>query len=326
MHGMGKDRRAAIDAAKQLNSILFPSAVLTEKVLGQNRETFADFLDWFKRETLPGLEVAESTRRDYRQKLLHVRASLGALETSSITVADIAGFLDNYPPTQSNHYRSTLALLFKHAMSRGLCESNPAASTLKRKQKKIQQRLTLEAFTAIHARAPVWLQNAMDLGLLTLQRRGDLAALKWEQVRDGYIWIQQQKVEKWESGNLKIRITPEIQAVLDRCQDGIKSAYVLHRQPDKRRKSEGREDFTAILPGLISKEFLKARNASEFYPADADALTLPGFHEIRSLGASLYEQSGKPKARVQALLGHTSEKMTEHYLKGHAVRWSEVEI
>ena len=217
-------------------------------------------------------------------------------------------------------------MLFKHAKARGLCDRNPAADTLKRDVEKQTQRLTLDAFHAIHAAAPTWLKNAMDLGLKTLQRRGDLLALKWEQVREGYIWIQQQKVEKYESGNLKILITGEIENILNHCRDEIESQYVIHRRPEKRRHAQGRDDITAVTPRFLSQAFMNARDASRFYSASASPSTLPGFHEIRSLGAVLYEDAGTPTKTIQALLGHTSEKMTEHYLKGHKIRWSEVNL
>ncbi|MCI8210640.1 hypothetical protein AUC61_13960 [Pseudomonas sp. S25] len=43
----------------------------------------------------------------------------------------------------------------------------------------------------------------------------------------------------------------------------------------------------------------------------------PTFHEIRALGAWLYEQQKFPQEYIQALLGHADEKMTRHYQEGH---------
>jgi integrase len=74
------------------------------------------------------------------------------------------------------------------------------------------------------------------------------------------------------------------------------------------------------LPDFISKQLKKARDKSGYYkdlPVDAR----PGFHEIRSLGSKLYKDVG---IDPQALLGHTSAKMTKHYLDGHGVQWTEV--
>ncbi|WP_365693010.1 tyrosine-type recombinase/integrase [Pseudomonas sp.] len=43
----------------------------------------------------------------------------------------------------------------------------------------------------------------------------------------------------------------------------------------------------------------------------------PTFHEIRVLGAWLYEQQKFPQEYIQALMGHSDEKMTKHYQEGH---------
>ena len=43
----------------------------------------------------------------------------------------------------------------------------------------------------------------------------------------------------------------------------------------------------------------------------------PTFHELRALGAWLYEQQGFPQEYIQALMGHADVKMTEHYQAGH---------
>jgi len=40
-------------------------------------------------------------------------------------------------------------------------------------------------------------------------------------------------------------------------------------------------------------------------------------HEIRALGAWLYEQQGFEQEYIQGLMGHADVKMTEHYQAGH---------
>ncbi len=215
--------------------------------------------------------------------------------------------------------------IFKQAIAKGLCSDNPAAATLKKRVKVQRQRMTLEQFHAIRAHADDWLQNCINLGLLTLQRREDLASLMWSDVHDGFIWIQQRKVEKWGTGNLKIRITPEIQAILDRSNDGVESEHVIHRRAHRRVHAAKRTDLNAVLPGLITKHFAAARLASGIFPSDQASATLPSFHEIRALGANQLEAQGKPPELIQALLGHTTKAMTDVYLDRHQIRWVEVD-
>lgn len=40
-------------------------------------------------------------------------------------------------------------------------------------------------------------------------------------------------------------------------------------------------------------------------------------HELRALGAWLYQQQGFEQEYIQALLGHATEDMTEYYQGGH---------
>lgn len=43
----------------------------------------------------------------------------------------------------------------------------------------------------------------------------------------------------------------------------------------------------------------------------------PTFHEIRALGAWLYEQQGFEQEYIQSLMGHADVKPTENFQAGH---------
>lgn len=75
----------------------------------------------------------------------------------------------------------------------------------------------------------------------------------------------------------------------------------------------------AYLMAELSRAFAEARDA-----ATVGGENPPTFHEIRSLGGALLRGSGWTVGQVQALMTHTSESMTEHYLDGHDVPWTEV--
>lgn len=52
------------------------------------------------------------------------------------------------------------------------------------------------------------------------------------------------------------------------------------------------------------------------------AVQRPTFHEIRTLGDSLYLEQGFSKEYVNLLMGHTSQKMTDEYTDQHQ-NWTE---
>ena len=57
-------------------------------------------------------------------------------------------------------------------------------------------RHTVAGIRAIREKSPGWLQNAIDLALITAQRRIDILSMKFEDVRDGHLYVIQQKTAK----------------------------------------------------------------------------------------------------------------------------------
>lgn len=310
-HGMGADRRKACEAARILNAQLCTSADLVSRVMGTERP-FCDFLQEFEDKILPERDLSAATLRDYTNKLAVLRTEPWAKKAGDeITVGDIATFLDARPPTQGNHYRALLVLAFKYAIAKGHATVNPAAQTIKKAQKVQRQRLTLEGFKAVYASGDQILKNAMDLALHTLQRREDVVEMK--RPTEGVIEVVQKKT----GAAIRIKVAGPLKAVVARCNDGVASPYLLH-QPvtaNKRRRAKPLE------PNSITRRFAKARDASRFFERMKPE-ERPTFHEIRALGAKLYEQAG---VNPQTLLGHTTEAMTQVYLDRHELKWTSVE-
>lgn len=284
---------------------------------------FNDFLDVFSSKVLAERELSNTTVRYYQLKLNQIRNHLGHYPVNKIKTADISDFLFKYPPRSSNQYRTFLGDIFKHAVGMGHCDHNPAVSTIARNHKKARQRMTLQGFDAIYSCAPQWLKNAMDVAIQTLQRRTDIAVMRFSDIKDGHLKVIQEKTKRHgASAHLEIEILPPLSDVISRCRDSILSPFIIHRLPDRLAEQNirlnNREHITQILPDYITKAFNKAREESGFY-ADIHIDNRPTFHEIRSLGAALYKRCG---INPQALLGHKSPNdstMTDYYLAGHQI-------
>lgn len=87
-------------------------------------------------------------------------------------------------------------------MREGWIDTNPILVTDRGHFKRQRERLTVEAYRAIHARAPAWLQNAMDLSLSTLLRQNDVVSARFADWRDGALWIEPKK------GSIAFRVDP----------------------------------------------------------------------------------------------------------------------
>lgn len=331
-HGMGSDKAKAITAARKLNDLLVPASGLVSSVIGEI--TFGEFSQKFlsEKRRKDGRPLAANSLRSYKH-------SLGQCEIwekealSSITLLKVNQLLDSLPASTSIETRSLLIQMFDLAISKGLLTENPAAQTIKRYRVKQRKRHTLEGLTLIREAAPQWLKNAIDLAMLTTQRRIDIINMKWTDIHDGYLHVAQEKTtddpeDEYDllegSGYVRIKINPELQSVLDRCKDKVVSPYIIHRVPKgkTKNKSQSKEHWTKIEAGYVSKIFLDVLKKSNAYP-DLKSRQHPSFHEIRALSIHLHKKAGKS---AQTLAGHATEKMTEMYASGHEIIWNDADV
>ena len=96
----------------------------------------------------------------------------------------------------------------------------------------------------------------------------------------------------------------------------------LHYSPKARKRSQldAKLHWNAVTADYLTQSFAQARDDSPPPYDDMPAGERPNFHEIheiRELGAWLYEQQGFEQEYIQGLMGHADVKMTEHYQAGH---------
>lgn len=320
---MGVDKAKAIAAAKKLNAMLVKGGDLVSKVLA--RETVADAISVFRQDDMPSRKWSRATAEGHEITLRRIEAGLGAVALGDLTVKACAEFIraETESVRSRQNIRMVLGWVLACAVEEGWIDHNPAEATRKFSYERKRERLTLEAYKAIHAQAPAWLQNAMDVSLLTLLRREDVVSARFADVRDGALWIVPSKTEGSTGTRLKFALTPALSDLLARCRDAVVSPYLIHRLPDRARPSDKRArdrvHHTQVLPEQLSRAFADARDA-----AGVGGDHPPTFHEIRSLGGALLIEQGWTLPQVQALMGHASEAMTQVYLDGHQQPWAEV--
>lgn len=319
----GADRIKAIDAAKQLNLEFMRGADLVGAVLNNASETFAGFLDTYERDVLPPRELAKGTLGLYAVHFRRFRKQFEGKAVDQISIRMVAEMLDALTPRTANQCRALLTDIFNHAAAKGLCPDNPAASTINRIEKKLRKRHTVEGLKAIREKSPAWLQNAIDLALITAQRRTDILDMRFDGVREGHLYVVQKKTSKAsDAAWIRFLVTPELQAVISRCRDNVASPYLVHRKPDrkKQKQAETKAHWTKVEERYLTRAFKDAREAAECYKGWKEE-EMPGFHEVRALSLHLYKKAGKDG---QKIAGHASEEMTKNYQKEHdEVIWSD---
>jgi integrase len=290
---------------------------------GQRHRVFTGFLDAYERDVLPPRELAKGTLELYAVHFRRFRKQFEGKAVDQITIRMIAEMLDALTPRTANQCRALLIDIFNHAASKGLCPDNPAASTINRIEKKQRKRHTIEGLKAIREKSPFWLQNAIDLALITAQRRTDILNMRFDGVREGFLYVVQQKTAKAsDAAWIRFKVTEELQAVISRCRDDIVSPYLVHRRPDRKKQKQAltKEHWTKVEERYLTGAFKKAREAAGCYKGWKEE-EMPGFHEVRALSLHLYQKAGKDG---QKIAGHASESMTKNYQRDHAeIVWSD---
>ena len=327
-HQMGTDKVKAIQAARKLNSYLSPNTDLVRTVLGDNRFTWDQLVARFKleRQEKEGKKARTTIEENYR--LQHIEKGIGKVALEDTTQRMLSEWLDkNFSNNAYTKHRGTLIKLMNFGIAKGMFpdgQVNLAAATLtEREEPKIRQVLTIDQFRDIRELCAPWVQVAMDIALVTLQRRSDLIKMKYTDIRDGYLYVVQSKTEAHGlSAHLRIKIGDSLSEIISRSRAlPPLSPFIIHRIPDRRVGFQGQEHFAQLRDQTLTKAFSRARDSLPAFKK-MPMEQRPTFHEIRGLGGAQYLEQGYSKEYVQLLMGHTTMKMTEGYTDQHG-NWTE---
>lgn len=233
-------------------------------------------------------DLAPGSRKQYRS---YARAlsdlSVPAADLRAVHVALWRDKPDNRRRQQyANGCLRLLASAWVKGREWGLVESDVSVAGYRDVPR--DRYLTDDEFRRIRLCAPEWLQIAMDLAYLLAVRPSDLRAMRWDQVGE-VVAVRTKKTGRRQ----EFTMTPELADVLARAKARpILGLYVV--ATDKgRRISEDR----------LGDAWIAARTA-----AGVDAQ----FRDIRAKGATDAKRGGQD---FQALLGHSTRKMSERYIK-----------
>ncbi len=330
MTSINKPYDEAVRLAKAANSklafLMTDNGEMLATITGEKLPTLGALIDRFEKEWLPDRGYARSSLDEIGYKLNRYRADIGHMMVGQFDVLAAAEYLDQFSNNAYTKHRSLLVSLMAFAVAKGLAERNTADLTLLKKEaKKKRQRHTLEGIQKIldASTTPSWLKRAIRLGLTSLQRREDIVTWKKSAVDliKNTIKVSPGKTDNYDTPiHLQIVMGKALRETVNECiRSPIISPLLIHYRPKARRQAQiqAKEHWTAVTPDYLSKSFRKARDAANAYD-HLDFEERPTFHEIRALGAWLYEQQKFSTEYVQLLMGHATAEMTERYQDGHA--------
>lgn len=270
--------------------------------------------------------VAQETVARIRRAVEAFAVGHGHLPVSAIGTRHVADYLVTIASeTMRAKARTALQDCFREAITAGWIERNPASDTRAATPAVGRARLSLDEYRRIHswslAHQPAWATRAIELALVTAQRRSDVAAMRFADVVDGYLRVQPIKTRSRGITKLAIPLGLRMDAmgwtvgeVIARCRDATVSPLMIHHPRSVGRAKAG----GPVVEDRLSAAFSEAR-AGAGVGARADHP--PTFHEIRSLSLRLYAEQG---INAQALAGHKDPAMTAIYTDSRGSEWVKV--
>jgi integrase len=302
----------AIEANSYIEQNYLPSALL-DRLKEQPEFTFSKWLERYD-VILGRRNLKPNTMKIRNNQLSTLQDEFGRKSIAGITTRDIAVFLDSYVEcgkrSMAVALRSLLMDVFREAVVEGVIEKNPVEPTRTPAPEVKRERLSLEQFLTIRSAAASmggWLQNAMNLALLTGQRREDITRMLFSDINDQRLFVTQSKTSHKLAVPLNIELSAvglTLEAVIEECRKGNSSDNLIYSSVRRGGRKAG-----PVMPDALTGSFAEARELSgiKFGPNP------PTFHEIRSLASRLYEvENGEEFA--QRLLGHKNLSMTKKYL------------
>jgi len=255
--------------------------------------------DRYEQEVSP--TKAPRTQRDDSERLKQLRPVFGHCLIDSITPQYIRRYLDaRTAKVRANREIALFSAIFNKAREWGYTNKpNPVQGVAKNKESGRTLYVTDEMFALVYKNADPIIQDALDLSYLTGQRPADVFKLKWDQIREGAIWLEQRKTK----AKLRIELIGELAEVIERIKARGAREVTILTDP----KGQPLKPF-----GYFRSHFDKARDKAE-REAQELGISFERFQlrDLRAKAASDLESM----SQARKLLGHATENMTRQYVR-----------
>ncbi|EBL5610383.1 TPA: phage integrase Arm DNA-binding domain-containing protein [Citrobacter freundii] len=337
-HSLGTDEAEARAIATEANARLaeqhsrqvlaISDRIATSKGKAITTVTWLERYWKIQEERFASGDIRENTYKQKAKPVALLKERAGMKLISSVDVRDIAQILEEYlsagQPRMAQVVRSVLIDVFKEAQHYGEVPPghNPALATKQPRRKITRQRLSLAEWQKIFDIADKkhqYMGNAMLLALVTGQRLGDLSKMKFSDIWDDHLHIEQEKTGSKIAIPLSLRLNAinwSLRDVIARCRDYALSPYLIHFF----RATSQAERGAQVKANTLTMNFSKARDLAEI---DWGTGTPATFHEQRSLSERLYKVQG---IDTQKLLGHKSPNQTARYHDDRGKDWINIII
>lgn len=238
-------------------------------------------------------QLAPATQRDYRRYLHRLDRSVGDRPMVKVEPAYIFQLRDKLKstPVAANHAVAVIRALFAFAIMRGIVSADPTKGIAKLAGGEGYLRWADQEIAQFRENTDGMMRLALELGLYTGQRLSDVIRLAWSNYDGERIRLRQQKT----GTSLSIPIHPDLRAILDSAER--RGVMILTTKTGR-----------AFHPRVFSRDFRDARIKAGL----PEGLS---FHGLRHTAAARLAELGAGAPEIQAITGHKSLKLVEHYIR-----------
>jgi integrase len=203
---------------------------------------------------------------------------------------------------RANREKALLSHIWNYAREKGLTKlPNPCAGIKGHKEIGRDVYVEDDIYQLVHDHAEEPLKDALDLAYLIGQRPADVLKLTRADVKDGALWLRQNKTRN----KLRISVEGELAALLERIGSRKVTGLALINMPDG----------TPMTKYMMRGAMDRARDAA----AKANPELEKRIHEFQFRDLRAKAATDKDEAEgitaAQEQLGHTTPMMTKHYIR-----------
>lgn len=307
-NGRGPEgERKEIPLGTDLNEAKLRWAELERAAVPAGADLMRFVFDRYVREVMPTKAVR--TQKDNRDCLKQLRKVFDEVSIDIVTPQHIAMYRDRRgkkAPVRANREIAMFSHVWNIAREWGFTrKENPVRGVRKNKETPRDYYADDQVWQAVYEQACVELKDAMDVAYLTGQRPADVLKMSLTDIKDGALWIRQNKTTK------KLRV------LLDDNGARTELGKVVDRIKARDRKVKSQSLLAtprglALNKGTLRTRWddaraLAAQRAEEGDKPDlAAAIRAFQFRDIRPKAASETDL-----AHASKLLGHTDKQITE---------------
>lgn len=243
-------------------------------------------------------DLSPSTKSDYRKNSKNIILVFGKMDAERVEPKHIRAYMDKRglsSRVQANREKAFFSRAYRWAYERGKVKLNPCKGVKQFTERARDKYITDSEYELVYRLAPPAVKVAMELSYLCAARKGDVLTMKWSQIQDDGIFIQQGKTGVKQIKLWSKRLVKAIRMAESLSNNALRPYIVV--------KSDG-HPYTENGFNSAWQYLMKQAREQSGWPLDFT------FHDIKAKAISDVGGTSKDKQKIS---GHKTESQVSTY-------------